>query len=69
VNSARQDVAQAVWLAIIFAAPIGALVMHRHYRNATGWLRRMIIVLRVLAAISAPFVLLTLYGAVLRALS
>jgi hypothetical protein len=62
------DVQQAIWVAIIFAAPIGALVMHRHYRTATGWLRWMIIALRVLAVISAPFVVLTLYGAVLRAL-
>jgi len=62
------DVQQAIWVAIIFAAPIGALVMHRHYRTATGWLHWMIIALRVLAVISAPFVVLTLYGAVLRAL-
>ena len=62
------DVRQAIWVAIIFAAPIGALVMHRHYRTATGWLRWMIIALRVLAVISAPFVVLTLWSAVLRAL-
>lgn len=62
------DVQQAIWIAIIFAAPIGALVMHRHYRASTGWLRWMIIALRLLAILSTPFVLLTLYGAVLRAL-
>ena len=62
------DVRQAIWVAIIFAAPIGALVMHRHYRTATGWLRWMIIALRILAVISAPFVLLTLYSALQRAL-
>lgn len=62
------DVRQAIWAAIIFAAPIGALVMHRHYRGSTGWLRALIIVLRILAVISAPFVILTLYSAALRAL-
>jgi hypothetical protein len=61
------DIQQAIWVVIIFAAPIGALVMHRHYRTATGWLRWMIIALRVLAVVSAPFVLLTLYSAALHA--
>ena len=64
----NDDVRQAIWAAIIFAAPIGALVMHRHYRSSTGWLRALIIALRILAVISAPFVLLTLYSAALRAL-
>ena len=62
------DVQQAVWIAIVFAAPIGALVMHRHYRGSSGWLRWLIIALRVLAVISAPFVVLTIWGAVLRAM-
>ena len=62
------DVQQAIWIAIIFAAPIGALVMHRHYRTSTGWLRWFIVALRVLAVVSTPFALLTIYGAVLRAL-
>jgi hypothetical protein len=64
----HSDIEQAIWVAIIFAAPIGALVMHRHYRTASGWLRWMIVALRVLAVISAPFAALTLYSALVHAL-
>src|SRR5439155_5523856 len=32
-----RDVAEAIATAIAFAFPIGAIVMHRHYRGATGW--------------------------------
>jgi len=62
------DVQQAIWAAIVFAAPIGALVMQRHYRTSTGWLRALIIALRVLAVVSTPFALLILYSAALRAM-
>jgi len=59
------DVAAAVRTTIVFSAPIGAIVMHRHYRNATGWLRWFIVMLRVLGVIAAPFALWMLIGALL----
>jgi len=58
------DVATAIRTAIVFSAPIGAIVMHRHYRNATGALRWFIVTLRVLAIIAAPFAAWMLIGAV-----
>jgi len=61
-----RDVAEAIATAIAFAFPIGAIVMHRHYRGATGWLRWTIIAIRVLAVISAPYALLILISVVQR---
>jgi|GEM_PF-2680133 len=61
-------IAQAITAAIVFAAPVGALVMHRHYRGSTGWLRAMIVTLRVFAVLSAPFAALLLVGAVVQVL-
>ena len=57
------DVAAVIQTTIVFAAPIGAIVMHRHYRNATGWLRWFIVTLRVLGVIAAPFAVWMLIGA------
>ena len=57
------DVQQAIWIAIIFAAPVGAIVMHRHYATSRGWLRWFIAALRILAIVSTPFVLFTLLRA------
>ena len=59
-------VAQAITAAIVFASPIGAIVMHRHYAGARGWLRAMIVTLRVLAVISAPMAVLLLISGALQ---
>ena len=57
------DVQQAIWIAIIFAAPVGTIVMHRHHATSRGWLRWFIVTLRILAIVSTPFALFTLLRA------
>ena len=59
-------VAQAITAAIVFASPIGAIVMHRHYAGSRGSLRAMIVTLRVLAVISAPMAVLLLISGALQ---
>ena len=59
-------IAQAITAAIVFASPIGAIVMHRHYADSRGWLRAMIVTLRVLAVISAPMAVLLLISGALQ---
>ena len=62
-DCAPSYIVQAITAAIVFAAPIGAIVMHRHYRGSRGWLRAMIVTLRVFAVLSAPFAAILLLGA------
>jgi hypothetical protein len=61
----QRDVAQFIQSAIVFAFPIGAMVMHRHYEGGSRVLRAVIIVIRILALLSAPFALLILYSVVM----